>query len=150
MEDWYCCSKLSGHTSTVWSISFDEDGDRLASVSADRSLIVWRQSVAANAMTGSDPVWKVAWRETELHHKRAIYSVDWKGDKIVTGCGDDAIRIYQETAEVDVFMLLEVLVDAHHGDVNCVAWNPTQRDLFASCGDDGTVILWTDRPKSDT
>ena len=28
------------------------------------------------------------------------------------------------------------------GDVKSVAWNPVERGLLASCGDDGDVKLW--------
>ena len=32
--------------------------------------------------------------------------------------------------------------EAHSSDVNCVAWNPVEQGLLASCGDDGDVKLW--------
>ena len=31
---------------------------------------------------------------------------------------------------------------AHTQDVNCVAWNPKQVGLLASCSDDGEVKIW--------
>ena len=33
-------------------------------------------------------------------------------------------------------------VQAHSNDVNCVAWNPKDSSLLASCSDDCTVKLW--------
>jgi cytosolic iron-sulfur protein assembly protein CIAO1 len=32
---------------------------------------------------------------------------------------------------------------AHLGDVNCVAWNPVDETVLASCGDDCLVRIWT-------
>lgn len=32
---------------------------------------------------------------------------------------------------------------AHSGDVNCVAWNPVDESMLASCGDDGLIRIWT-------
>ena len=32
--------------------------------------------------------------------------------------------------------------EAHSSDVNYVAWNPVERGLLASCGDDGDIKLW--------
>lgn len=43
---------------------------------------------------------------------------------------------------------------AHTGDVNRVAWHPTEPTLLASCGDDGVVRIWRyneeDRSSPDT
>jgi cytosolic iron-sulfur protein assembly protein CIAO1 len=38
---------------------------------------------------------------------------------------------------------------AHTGDVNCVAWNPDDETMLASCGDDGLVRIWKLVPASD-
>ena len=40
------------------------------------------------------------------------------------------------------------VVSAHDDDVNCVAWHPTRRNVFASCSDDGTVKVWSVRRRS--
>jgi len=38
--------------------------------------------------------------------------------------------------------LLEVLPGHGEGSVNCVAWNPRNQRMFASCSDDSTVRIW--------
>lgn len=41
-DDWECKATLQGHTSTVWSLSFNATGDRLASCSDDRTVKIWK------------------------------------------------------------------------------------------------------------
>lgn len=40
------------------------------------------------------------------------------------------------------FSLTAHLPQAHSQDVNCVAWNPKEQGLLASCSDDGEVAFW--------
>ncbi len=43
-DDWECRATLEGHESTVWSLTFDPEGQRLASCSADRTVKIWKES----------------------------------------------------------------------------------------------------------
>lgn len=43
-DDWECRATLEGHTSTVWSVTFDPTGQRLASCSDDRTVKIWKES----------------------------------------------------------------------------------------------------------
>ncbi|KAF5926158.1 hypothetical protein HPG69_011284 [Diceros bicornis minor] len=113
-DDWVCCATLEGHESTVWSLAFDPSGQRLASCSDDRTVRIWQQC----QLTGA----------------------------LATACGDDAIRVFEEDPSSDpqqpTFSLTAHLPQAHSQDVNCVAWNPKERGLLASCSDDGEVAFW--------
>jgi WD40 repeat protein len=42
--------------------------------------------------------------------------------------------------------LLEALPGHGSGSVNCVAWNPREPSMFASCSDDHTIRLWEPHP----
>lgn len=42
-DDWECRATLQGHTSTVWGLSFDAAGQRLASCSDDRTVKIWKE-----------------------------------------------------------------------------------------------------------
>lgn len=169
--DWYSCAVLCGHTSTVWAASFDKSGERLVTVSDDRSVIFWREIPKRTEEIGQDPSWE-ALCVLRDQHEGAIYTVDWshQSDLVVTGGGDDALHIYQERplkkteapddseqeqcsgdlSETDnkdsqneeSFSLVATLLNAHDGDVNCVKWNPQNGFIFASCGDDGFIYLW--------
>lgn len=65
---------------------------------------------------------------------------------MATACGDDAVRVFKEdeTADPDqpVFSLAAQVAKAHSQDVNCVAWNPKEVGLLASCSDDGDIAIW--------
>merc|ERR1712100_570780 len=135
--DWTCKQTLEGHTSTVWSIAFSNDGNKIFSCSADKSIIVWQ-------LDDSTGEYKRACTLTG-HHNRVIYSIDVdESDKIITGSGDDSIKIFEQdiTSTEISYQVLQEKSNAHDNDVNCVAWNPKNPNIFASCGDDQIVKLW--------
>lgn len=65
---------------------------------------------------------------------------------LATACGDDTIRVFEEEPHSDpqqpTFTLTVQLARAHAQDVNCVAWNPKEPGLLASCSDDGEMAFW--------
>ncbi len=132
-DDWYCRQTLTGHDSTVWDISFDRSGSKLASASDDQSVRVWERSA-------SDGEWR---SETVLAnaHSRVVYSVDFArvGQELIASAGgDNHVRVWRGAAP------FEMLADSGSlgGDVNCVRWNPKEAGLIASCGDDKTIRIW--------
>lgn len=66
---------------------------------------------------------------------------------MATACGDDGVRVFkeEETSDPDqpVFSMVAQKTKAHNQDVNCVAWNPKEEGLLASCSDDGDIAIWT-------
>jgi hypothetical protein len=69
-DDWYDYATLSGHQSTVWSLSFSPCGKYLASGSDDLTVRIWS--------AGKQPT-KSEWECVHLlrQHSRPIYSVSW-------------------------------------------------------------------------
>ncbi|UKJ88646.2 hypothetical protein MACJ_001890 [Theileria orientalis] len=53
-NDWFCIQTLNLHTNTVWCLSFNKDGTRLASCSSDRTLFVYQSRfiVGLNGLLG--------------------------------------------------------------------------------------------------
>ncbi|XP_064353962.1 probable cytosolic iron-sulfur protein assembly protein CIAO1 [Dromaius novaehollandiae] len=150
-DDWVCCATLEGHESTVWSVAFDRSGERLASCSDDKTVRVWRQYKPGNeegvACSGTDPTWKCVCNLSGFH-TRTIYDVAWchLTGALATACGDDAIRVFEESSpaapQQPTFSLAAHVARAHSQDVNCVAWNPKEPGLLASCSDDGEIAFW--------
>ena len=142
-DDWVSFSSLQSHTNTVWDVAWDLNGERLASCSEDTSVRIWQGFGPGNKegiqSRDGDPVWKCV-RTLSGFHCRAIYSIDWGQAGLVTGGGDDTIRLWREVGEE--WELGLTISDAHDMDVNCVTWNKKQPNLLASCSDDETVKIW--------
>ncbi|KAK6353251.1 Cytosolic iron-sulfur protein assembly protein [Orbilia brochopaga] len=111
VDDWVCCAVLTGHTSTVWAISFENAGSqsRLASASDDQTVRIWhRQPKAQSASPAQQPsIIKQTddgsqdWQEQSClpkAHSRTIYSIDWSKSTglIATAGGDGRIVVYKE------------------------------------------------------
>lgn len=150
-DDWCCFATLKSHTSTVWSLTFDKTGSRIASCSDDKTVKIWQEYPPGNsegvATKDNESAWKCVCT-LGGYHLRTIYDIDWShltGD-IVTAGGDDTIRVFREEAGSDknqpTFSLVASARKAHSQDVNSVVWNPTVEGLLASCSDDGTVKIW--------
>jgi len=142
-DDWISFTTLTSHNNTVWDIAWDKTGDRLASCSEDTSVKIWQSYKPGNnegiQNSGSDPSWKCS-ATLSGYHSRAVYSIDWGEAGLVTGGGDDTIRVWQE-AGAD-WSVVTTLSDCHDMDVNCVTWNPRQTNLLASCSDDESIKIW--------
>lgn len=152
-DDWVSFAKLDGHESTVWDLAFHASGERIASCSDDKTVKIWQQYLPGNEEGVLTPNNTANWKcvcTLSGHHQRAIYSLDWchMTGMIATAGGDDAIRIFQEDETIldrrnqPSFLLVDTKHQAHTEDVNCVAWNPKDPGLLASCGDDGSIKLW--------
>ena len=84
-DDWYCVQTLTGHQSTVWSLTFSPDGTRMASASDDKSIFLWKKAEGASQMsddanTTAATQGQTSWRlqgGLTGQHSRCIYTVDW-------------------------------------------------------------------------
>ena len=151
LDDWACFATLESHESTVWKVCFDKSGSRLASVSDDKTVKIWQEYFPGNKegiqTAGNESTWKCVCTISG-YHNRSIFDIDWSylNDRLVTGCGDDCIRVFKEVEGSDKnkpsYCLTVNARQAHDQDVNSVAWNPKIENLLASCSDDGTVKLW--------
>ena len=152
-DDWESCNTLKGHGSTVWSLDFNQTGSRLATCSADCTVKIWQEYEPGNAEGVSTTDNIAAWKcvcTVGGFHERPIYSVSWSSDDVLASAGgDDSICVYREVLDggdsknCPKFELAARVRGAHAEDVNCIEWNPSQKDFLASAGDDGQIKLWT-------
>lgn len=107
-----------------------------------------------SAPASADCQWRVI-GTIKGSHSRPIYSVDWlsfaaasSSANIATACGDNHVRVFQpqDDASLEKEWKCVADMDAHLGDVNCVAWCPRALPdgsaLLVSAGDDSNVVLW--------
>eukprot|EP00298_Acanthocystis_sp_HF-20_P006265 c16176_g1_i1.p1 GENE.c16176_g1_i1~~c16176_g1_i1.p1 ORF type:complete len:351 (-),score=165.93 c16176_g1_i1:29-1048(-) len=145
--EWFCEETLTNHSSTVWALSFDSQGERLVSCSDDGNIIIWKNFV-------NEATKKKKWHfvcSLQGSHTRPIYSIHWSGlsDLIVSGGGDNAISIFSRsestvkmTDQDEDYDCIIKISDAHKSDVNCVKWNPVRVGVLASACEDGTIRIW--------
>ncbi|KAJ8504034.1 hypothetical protein OPV22_004920 [Ensete ventricosum] len=150
-DDWHCVQTLgeasSGHTSTVWALSFNSVGDRMVTCSDDLTLKIWDTSQNPSETSGDGCG---SWSHLctlSGYHDRTIFSVHWSREGlIVSGAADDAIRLFTESKDSLVdqpsYKMLVKKEKAHDMDVNSVQWNLKEPRLLASASDDGTIKIW--------
>lgn len=120
---------LTGHTSTIWSISFSPCGSFLCSVSDDKTIRIWRRlkksQLEEKGLNDRNLVGNLPGREGEKWfctnvlkgwHERCIFSCDWKKGngkdqedendlgRIVTAGGDGKICVFQVVSHCTVIL----------------------------------------------
>lgn len=104
-DDWYPFATLTGHQSTVWSISFSPCGNYLASGSDDKTIRIWKRS------SGGDARWASVLVITKAH-SRSIYAIAWGVGKgkppeegglgwLASTGGDGKVIIWEMTVSID-------------------------------------------------
>ncbi|KAJ0027940.1 hypothetical protein Pint_36003 [Pistacia integerrima] len=137
---------ISGHSSTVWALSFNAEGDKMVSCSDDLTLKIWEADITR--MQSGDGY--APWRHMctlSGYHDRTIFSVHWSREGIIaSGAADDAVRLFVESKDALIdgpsYKMLLKKEKAHDMDVNSVQWSPGERPLLASTSDDGTIKIW--------
>jgi len=139
-DDWdnFCC--LEGHESTVWGLSFNQDGSRLASCSDDKTVRVWA------AQDQQFLSWKLVCTLSGFND-RPIYDVSWsKGSTnlLATCSGDNTINVFKQDSYSgdQLTCMTQVCKASHDSDVNTIEFNSVEERLVASGSDDGTIKVW--------
>lgn len=150
-SDWTCIGTLKSHDSTVWSLTFDKTGKRLATCSDDKTVKIWQEYDPDNQegviVSDQESTWKCVCTLSG-YHTRCIYDITWchVTGLIATACGDDIVRVFRECEDSDPnapsFELVCTKLNAHSQDVNCVQWNPLGNKELISCSDDGEIKIW--------
>ena len=119
-------SVLSGHTSTVWCLTFSLNGTFLVSGSEDRTVKLW------DIQTGGVV-------KTFCGHTDGVVSVSVSPDCtiIASGSKDSTIRLWKVQTGECYHVICE-----HSGTVHSVSFSPTNSQLLMSASLDHTVRQW--------
>lgn len=157
-------NRLEGHRNRVNQVSFSPDGQRLASVSDDGSILLWQRDggrirqlighrgrVTAIAFSPDGQLLVSAsgdrtlrlWRSdgtlvrTFSGHSAWVSAVAFSpdGQQIVSGSRDGTVRLWDTEGKGGL------VLQGHRGWVNTVRFSPDGR-WVASGGEDGLIRLW--------
>eukprot|EP01134_Creolimax_fragrantissima_P003512 CFRG3512T1 len=110
---------LTGHEGAVTACMFDSKW--MVSTSVDRSIRIWQKSD-----------WSVA-RIINNAHQAAIHTLQFGMGRMVTGAGNDSIKIW----DFDTGNCLHIL-EEHSSHINCLAYN---HQVILSCSGDRVVKI---------
>jgi WD40 repeat protein len=123
---WNACeSILTGHSNSVESVAFSQNGKRIVSGSYDQTVRIW------NVETGEE--------ERKLKgHSDSVISVAFSqdGKRIVSGSGDETVRIWNVETEEE-----ERKLEGHSDSVISVAFSQDGKRIVSGSGDE-TVRIW--------
>ncbi|MFI8500817.1 NACHT and WD repeat domain-containing protein [Streptomyces sp. NPDC085524] len=117
---------LTGHTDTLYAVSWSPDGTRLASASRDCVLAVWDAAERTGSLHGhEDSVWHAAW------------SPD--GGQLASASQDGTVRLWEPRSGRQTDLLRPA------AEVADVAWSPDGARVAAALRD-GRALLWRPGP----
>eukprot|EP00429_Kryptoperidinium_foliaceum_P068711 CAMPEP_0176065538 /NCGR_PEP_ID=MMETSP0120_2-20121206/32699_1 /TAXON_ID=160619 /ORGANISM="Kryptoperidinium foliaceum, Strain CCMP 1326" /LENGTH=389 /DNA_ID=CAMNT_0017399131 /DNA_START=80 /DNA_END=1249 /DNA_ORIENTATION=+ len=124
------CPSTFAHCDAVLALAADSAGNKLASGSRDKSIILWTASTKVRIATltaHTDYVTSLAWLDSE--------------GKLASGSADGTIMLWDATVTADATAAAETLT-GHSGTVGAVVWMENQK-MLAGADSSGNVKLWT-------
>lgn len=134
-----------GHTGEGYGVSWcgvgEEGKGRLCTCAEDKTVRIWDLNEALKEGKNGMVVRPT---DTLEYHTDVVEDVDWhKRDiNMIGSCGDDRLICLWDVREGKRDKPVHFIKDAHKGDVNCLAFHPTNEFLLASGSADKTVKLW--------
>lgn len=159
-DEWSCVGVLNGHAGTVWCSAFDPTLSststiRLASVSDDLTVKIWKSTVEDEESQEANPIRSSIRKDVEMDweldvelpvvHTHPIYSVAWSKEsgRIATVGSDGRLVVYEEKEDGSWIMQYEK--ESCHGvfEINCVTWAQlNEKEVIITAGDDGKINVW--------
>jgi len=127
---------IKDSTNKITSCDCKEDSTNVSCTSSQGNVIIWDYRTDRIA------------QNVEKAHKTAATSCHMNPHKehsLLTSSADGIIEWWDTRKMKDVFNSNPTSLSTfkqHQGSVNKVAWSPHNSELFASCSDDCSVIIW--------
>ena len=116
---------LTGHRGAVLAAAYSSDGNRIATASADDTVLIWD-------VNEETPLLELTEHTGDV--RSAAFSPD--GTMLATGSADDTIRLWNAETGAPIRTL-----EGHEGDVYAVDYSPDGSAIVSASGD-RTVRLW--------
>mmetsp|Transcript_750 Transcript_750/g.1164 ORF Transcript_750/g.1164 Transcript_750/m.1164 type:complete len:340 (-) Transcript_750:95-1114(-) len=152
MDDYERVNQFRHHDNIVWQVDFEKNGEYMGSVSQDGTLKVYKfilnQGSESKDMFHDDSI-PFTYGEVFTSQKDSpslpIYSLSFSPSKellIATGGATSNLDIYYSKTNAKSLTKELSFANAHDGDINRVAFHPSDACVLATCSDDETVKLW--------
>jgi len=128
---------LTGHTNTIHSLSFSDDGQSLATGSSDTTVRIWDLS----GLTAGEDAVGITESQVLEGHTDTIYAIDFApgGLLLVSGSDDDTMILWERTDD-GTFAEKAVLAE-HTDDIGAAGFSPDGFYLVSG-GYDARLLLW--------
>lgn len=132
-------SSLKTHSKPVFSVSYSQDGQFLATTSADCSVRVFKSTLGSEVSQFflSAPTNEDASPASADVYMTAVCAHPTMPNLFATGSSDCNIYIWDADRENPI----AVLERRHNRPVNCLDWSPDGK-WIASCAEEPNVLLW--------
>lgn len=126
-----------GHAATIEDVSFNgHDRNLIASVARDSALLFWdvRQATRPTGFVRGA-------------HRGDVNACDFGGadmDLLISGGSDMVARVWDRRKLVDSNGGAKPVSEhaEHTGQIQAIMWNKHVRNVFATCAEDGLVLVW--------
>ncbi|MCP4419148.1 MAG: hypothetical protein GY805_21240 [Chloroflexi bacterium] len=135
---WKSVATLNGHEHFVSTVAWKQDGNSLASASADGTVIIWQ--AGENHPDNWQPM------TTLNEHMNNVKSVAWSGDgsRLASASWDNSVIIW----DMESWQPVTTLTDHNTEFITNVAW---KRDSILASASHNKIIIWQadeNQPKS--
>ena len=135
-----------GHEDRVWDAEWSTDGERLVSVSGDRSIRVWRRQKSPSAVKSEKDFFMCELSLTEAHEK-TVRHCSFHPKQACFACAsfDGTVSVWDAgTAAAQSGArdwTVTSTLEGHENEVKSAAWS-RNGNYLATCGRDKTVWVW--------